>query len=117
MNIQNDYKDYLIASNKKDCRYSAIDYVTFQEDALENKCISKEDMKLIELWYDKYKSPVDNCAIFCDHCNNAFVILYRETNKYDFYICSECRDFAEESKRDIEWNSFEYTEVEDYCSC
>lgn len=117
MNVQNDYKDYLAASWKKDCMESAIDYLTFQEDALKNKCISEEDMKLIELWYYNYESPVDKCAIFCDHCNVAFVILKRQTNENDFYICNMCRDFAEESKRDIEWDSFEYFEVEDYCSC
>ena len=56
-----------------------------------------------------------NCAIFCSHCSEAFVILNRETNENDFYICSSCRDFAVESKRDIEENSFQNSETLDYC--
>lgn len=101
---------------KKDCKESAIDYLTFQEDAYENNCITKEDLKLINIWYNKYESPVNKCSIFCEHCNEAFVILERETNENDFYICSSCRDFAEESKRDIEENSFKNSETLDYCS-
>lgn len=59
---------------------------------------------------------VNRCAIFCSHCWESFVILNRETNENDFYICSMCRDFAEESKRDTEENSFKNSETLDYCS-
>jgi len=59
---------------------------------------------------------VDRCAIFCSHCWDSFVILNRETNEDDFYICSICRDFANESKRDVEDNSFKNSETLDYCS-
>ena len=64
----------------------------------------------------KCSNHVLNRCIFCPYCTNqtSFVVLKRKTNEDDYYVCDECRDISEEW---IEWNSFHYNEVEDYCNC
>lgn len=64
----------------------------------------------------EYMPPADECAIFCETCSSAFVILKRKTTEDDFYMCTMCRDnYRTNTWKDFDKeNSYKSNEVDDY---